>query len=207
MKKIMIPIVILAILFFKNEKLLPNNSLSNGIQNCYNIVLRDYDGTILCSSNSGKTWSKEKVNNNFTIRMFDGSNYFVSFDKGKNWIDACRPSIYKIELNFMGRKFYSCDNGKSWVEFGTYQSGIPNIFSVYPNPTSDYFNLTSLNEFIKIRQIDIFNIQGNLISTTFVNDNSGHVSIGSNTMGNGLYIIKILKSNYEIENHILTINR
>ena len=64
---------------------------------------------------------------------------------------------------------------------------------IYPNPSNGVFNI-KLNNIKSDTEITLFNISGKLIATQRVSKNSKEISIGSNTLPTGFYILKIISS-------------
>jgi len=76
---------------------------------------------------------------------------------------------------------------------------IKNIdLKVYPNPTTDYFNLVSES---KIQLIELYDISGRLIKTSLINDFETRQDI--TTLNKGTYILKIKTENGEVTGKII----
>jgi len=75
---------------------------------------------------------------------------------------------------------------------GVFSKTIENIDRVigYPNPTTSYFNI-SLPKIEKELKIEVYTIQGQLISSKFYTVNSGNVQLNLNHAPTGIYIAKI----------------
>jgi len=86
-----------------------------------------------------------------------------------------------------GEKTYYFDN----IAFGDFVLSNDNLFldkvKVFPNPTNDFWNISS--EEAMIRKVEIYNLQGQLILTTHPNSNVGKI----NTVGfsTGMYFSKV----------------
>jgi formylmethanofuran dehydrogenase subunit D len=76
---------------------------------------------------------------------------------------------------------------------------IKNIdLKVYPNPTTDYFNLVSES---KIQLIELYDISGRLIKTSLINDFETKQDITN--LNKGTYILKIKTENGEVTGKII----
>ncbi|MFK8010061.1 MAG: T9SS type A sorting domain-containing protein [Saprospiraceae bacterium] len=90
-----------------------------------------------------------------------------------------------------GEKTYYFDN----IAFGDFVLSNNNLFldkvKVFPNPTNDFWNISS--EGAMIQKIEIFNLQGQLILTIQPNSNFGKI----NTAGysTGMYLSKVTTKN------------
>ena len=69
---------------------------------------------------------------------------------------------------------------------------------VYPNPTTDYFNLTADS---KIQSIELYDLSGRLIKTSLINDFETKQDI--TLLNKGTYILKIKTENGEITGKII----
>src|SRR5690606_30838276 len=70
--------------------------------------------------------------------------------------------------------------------------------TVYPNPTTDYFNITSQ---AMIQTIELYDTSGRLIRTSLVNDLESKQSVTHLT--NGIYILKIKTEKGEVTGKIV----
>jgi len=65
------------------------------------------------------------------------------------------------------------------------------ISSAYPNPTNDVFSLQYELEKNEGAKVELFNAVGSLISTTFIDDRKGVLSINLNAQPNGVYYYRL----------------
>jgi len=117
----------------------------------------------------------------------------LDFGLNNGWIYS-KASIF---FNFgtagaaTGEKTYYFDN----VAFGDFVLSNDNLFlekiKVFPNPASDFWNISS--EDAMILKVEIYNLQGQLILTTQLNANLG--KINTNGFSSGIYLSKVITKN------------
>src|SRR5690554_1207691 len=79
------------------------------------------------------------------------------------------------------------------------ENNIQNIdLKFYPNPTTDYFNITSE---ALIQSVELYDVSGRLVRTSLVNDFESKQNI--NNLNNGVYILKIKTQQGEITGKII----
>ncbi|MGE4345877.1 MAG: T9SS type A sorting domain-containing protein [Flavobacteriaceae bacterium] len=79
------------------------------------------------------------------------------------------------------------------------EDNIQNIdLKFYPNPTTDYFNITSE---ALIQSVELYDVSGRLVRTSLVNDFESKQNI--NNLNNGVYILKIKTQQGEITGKII----
>jgi hypothetical protein len=77
----------------------------------------------------------------------------------------------------------------------------PDLFRIYPKPTSQYINIESADNSKVIKTIDIFNILGNKIySSHFVE------RIDVSGFSNGIYLLKITDTEGQVHQHKVIVN-
>ena len=87
-----------------------------------------------------------------------------------------RVSFYSLNLNVDDRKL---DNS---------------LFNVYPNPASNFINISSEDSYIE--SIELISLQGNTVLQKQLNkENSYKISLESLNLPNGLYFLKISSGN------------
>ena len=103
----------------------------------------------------------------------------------------------------------NCDNGLAsdpsvTYSFTTLTDGVNEYvldaaFSVYPNPTNGQFTIS--NDQNTIREVNLYDVYGKLISTTKVDDT--HVTLDINTCANGTYFARIITDNGVVTKRIV----
>lgn len=79
------------------------------------------------------------------------------------------------------------------------------LFSIYPNPASDYISLVPLKESVTKYSTSIFDMQGNLLQKWELNPMILSKRLDISSLPSGLYLIRI-QSDSQSESHKLLIN-
>jgi len=138
------------------------------------------------------------IGGDWEVLQFDFTNEApgtaaLDFGLNNGWIYS-KASIF---FNFgtagaaTGEKTYYFDN----VAFGDFVLSNDNLFlekiKFFPNPASDFWNISS--EDAMILKVEIYNLQGQLILTTQLNANLG--KINTNGFSSGIYLSKVITKN------------
>jgi subtilisin-like proprotein convertase family protein len=68
------------------------------------------------------------------------------------------------------------------------------LFSLYPNPASGTVNLNLVNP-VDNQHVEIYDINGRLVSEIELNNNSKNHQLDINTLNNGIYLVKVIQGN------------
>lgn len=129
-----------------------------------------------------------------TLELYDNSLNLIN---ASNIVESGLTKTYKYSnFNFSGNDFGIKIQGNcvsyqlSWsVDDSTLNIenyNLDNLIKLYPNPVSDYFNIT-INNNLNIEKVEFIGITGKLIKeTNFINN-----SISIQNLKNGIYFVKI----------------
>jgi len=103
--------------------------------------------------------------------------------------------VYSIAIDVQGNKWIGTWGSglsvfnETGVELSIKENQpIRNNINIFPNPTSDYFNIESLSK-MNIIAVEIMNIQGRLIENRVINKTKQTIDISN--LPSGVYILKI----------------
>ena len=103
----------------------------------------------------------------------------------------------KLHARIVPKKNMQCREFLLKDEVGRINENVPNIISVYPNPSSNSIRVTIPDE--KYKTLEIFDQTGNVYMTMNLNRYEDSVEIDISELRNGVYYLNII-SNAEIQN-------
>lgn len=108
------------------------------------------------------------------------SNPDMSETKGKTYLDTIQGYMMPRVCEVLKA------NG---VNIGVEENqSVSSFFSVYPNPTNDFLTLDKVNE-INIDKIEVIDMSGRIVMTSFKNANRSTIDLTS--LNAGIYILKV----------------
>jgi len=117
---------------------------------------------------------------NSWVNQFDAANCPVDFSNYKGFEIDTNGVIWVLERNFLHT--LSFGNNPIWLNAKELNR---NTISLFPNPIKNNFSISMDTE--STIEVQIFNLSGTLIKTTFVKSNE---LIGVDELSNGFYLIK-----------------
>ena len=118
-------------------------------------------------------------------------------DVGLGW-------TYEFVFNTPGTYDYHCDPhaiygmvGKIIVNSGTVTSvasinDVSNSIQLYPNPATDFINISLPKAFASVGSIKIYSITGSLIESKLFSDQSSQIQYNLNGFKSGVYFMEIV---------------
>ncbi len=144
-------------------------------------------------SNIGREW-KKYISNQAFWNVYDSVAYFV--------FDEDSTNFYRIQFTAFG----GMSNGKTYFykellnNVGIAEDNVQATFALYPNPAKN--NLTLLLNSNKSEQleIEIYTINGILVSKQRINSSNGTQQFNINTseLSNGFYLLNLKSDNYNL---------
>ncbi len=69
------------------------------------------------------------------------------------------------------------------------------IINIYPQPAKDYLNIDIKLNNNDVKKIDLYDIQGKVLLSTIIHQNSDHVSLDVSKLDSGIYFVKVQSRN------------
>lgn len=145
-------------------------------------------------SNFNLIWSRN-FGGSYALSETGGSNFEGDLIVKNNMVYVFLKSLYDISLpDFDIECGHAPDTDDAWLvafDLTTAISDVPEKqnYSIYPNPASDVIKIESSGRSSPL-QIEIYNISGVQVLKN-VYDASAHISINTENLSGGIYVIKI----------------
>ena len=209
------------------------NAVNNGLTNTFvssiatngtNIFVGTYEyGGVYLSTDDGSSWNAKDNGLNTAVYSLaisgtmifagtEGKGVFLSTNNGSSWnaandgmtdIPVSSLTIYGTNI-FAGTSF-----GEIWMRPLSEITGISEIkndnynFSIYPNPTSQFFTIDmnkSCNEHLTL---NIYDFTGKLIISQAIKKNKQLFDIWSWNLCDGIYIVELNSKNWSKRNKLI----
>lgn len=160
-----------------------------------------YDATGNYTSKTWQVWNMGGWENNLKVD-YENQEGLIKADAfswtGTTWTPG--DSYFSVVYNDSGEKYMFYPGGEAAVEVLVYFSAIisdidpvagkqPGLFTVYPNPASDFIFITPAEPGVTIGSIHLLDLSGKELPVTFSSERADLVSLKR-----GLYMLKVTTS-------------
>lgn len=160
---------------------------------------------LIVKTNCAYEFEKPIIDYNSTSNTLSVSNNYSSYQWYYGGVEIDEALNNTTEVNKTGSFSVIVTNSqgcKISSEPYTFQTAtnieeitVKSNFTVFPNPTSDFIILKSLNNYNSDIHLSLFDITGKEYSVSIINSNSNEIKIDLRNYMNGIYSLKIKTSN------------
>lgn len=165
-------------------------SINKGVGNTWNLLWNKYEGFIV---NTYNIYRGSQINNLSLIGSSSGSNNAytdLNPTEGDVYyqVEIVSPNACNPNKNFNTSR----SNKASNKPLGILNEGLRKPLVVYPNPVSSILHV-QLPQFNKSSQLNICDMQGKCIETTFIAGQEAAINIAH--LNAGIYLVKLIQDN------------